>query len=99
MFKDEGGNAVMHIESITYQCTGTVRILLRMVLDLHLDSNVRVTILTMRSPRAVLACVVASVLKLANWSLLPPRNVKTCLKVLSYTSLVLRFAPSSDRNW
>jgi len=96
MFKDEGGNAVLHIESITYQCTGTVPILIRMVLNLHLDSHVRVTILTMRSPRAVIACVVASVLKLANWSLLPPRNVKPCLKVLSYACLVLPCAPISE---
>ena len=33
MFKDEGNNAVMHIESITYQCTGTVPILMSMLIS------------------------------------------------------------------
>ena len=37
MFKDEGANAVLHIESITYECTGTVPIPILMLLNFILQ--------------------------------------------------------------
>ena len=35
VFKDEGANAVIHIESITYECSGTVPILMHLLLNMH----------------------------------------------------------------
>ena len=88
-FKDEGGNAVMHIESITYQCTGIVPILPCILVNMSCapqrsnESAARRRLLTMRSPRVVVACVVVSVLKHANRQLLP-RNVKPLHMVLPH---------------
>ena len=39
MFKDEGANGVIHIESITYQCTGAKCTPIRIVMNINIGPN------------------------------------------------------------